>query len=129
MKAHSTPRPTELVAIFVERNGRDELRFVPTCYGCGKPVLDITQANVAVVGGSAARPKPIGTHKGAKVSRLDGRARVCCWSCDREQKTNNVPWVYAALVFRDRDDAAQQPLNPPFHSVTARRTVAGRVTR
>ena len=121
--------PCDLVAVLVERNGRDELRFVPTCSSCGEPVLSLAEANVAVVGVTAARPKAIGTHRGAKVSRLDGRACVFCWACDRKSEEAHVPWVNAALVFRDRDDAAQQPLNPPFHSVTAPRATSKRVPR
>jgi hypothetical protein len=123
---HQTP--TELVAVFLERNGRDEFRFVPTCSGCGKLVLDLSQANVAVVGGTAARPEPVGAHNGAKVFRLNGRAHVFCWPCDREHG-HNVPWSAATLVFRDRDDAAQQRLNPPFRSVTKRRVVEAGATR
>jgi hypothetical protein len=116
----SHQNPTELVAVFLKRrNGRDELRFVPVCYGCGEPVLDVTEANVAVVGGTGARPESVGTYKGAKVSRLYGRAFVFCWPCDRKAG-HNVPWTAAAFTFRDRDDAAQQRQNPPFHSVTAR---------
>jgi hypothetical protein len=119
MTQHS---PTELAPIFLKkRSGRDEIRFVPVCAGCGELIIDITKANVAVVGGTAARPQPVGTHKGATVSRLDGRAFVFCWDCDRVQSGNNVPWDAAALIFRNRDDAAQQPLTPTFHSVTARR--------
>jgi hypothetical protein len=114
-----TPRPTELVAVYLERNGRDELRFVPTCSGCGELVLDFTEANVAVVDGTGAT-KPTGTYKGAKVTRIEGRPHVFCWPCDSKHG-GNVPWVNAALVFRDRDDAAQQRLNPPFRSITKRR--------
>jgi hypothetical protein len=117
----SQQSPTELVPLILERrNGRDELRFVPICRGCGKFVLDISQANVAVVGGSGARPEPVGTYKGAKVFRLEGRAYVFCWECDA--KENNVPWSYAALTFRNRDDFAQQRLVPGFRSVTAGKT-------
>src|ERR1700676_4174159 len=76
----SQQNPPELVPVILERrNGRDELRFVPTCRGCGKFVLDISQANVAVVGGTGARPEPVGTYKGTKVFRLEGRAFLFCW--------------------------------------------------
>ena len=93
--------PTELIAVLVKpESGREELRFVPTCRGCGKPVLDFTAANVAVVGGTSEPPSPLGTFNGARVSRLDGRAFVFCWNCDREQDTDNVPWQNAAATFR-----------------------------
>ena len=115
-----TPRPMELVAVYLERNGRDELRFVPTCSGCGELVLDVTEANVAVVGGNGSCLDLEGTHKGAKVIRIDGRPHVFCWPCDSKHG-GNVPWVNAALVFRDRDDAAQQRLNPTFRSVARRK--------
>ena len=120
--------PTELVAVFLKRNGRDELRFVPTCAECGERVLDLTEANVAVVGWTAARPKAVGTHAGAKASRLDGRAFVFCWPCDRKHN-GNLPWSNSALVFRNRDDASQQPLDPPFHSITARKAAGVRKPR
>jgi hypothetical protein len=113
--------PTELIPLLLERNGKDELRFVASCKGCGAPVLDPTEANVAVVGGTAARPKPIGTHFGAKVSRLSGRAFVYCWSCDGKEQGNRVPWDNSAQTFRDRNDAAQQRQAPPFRSASTRR--------
>jgi hypothetical protein len=117
--------PTELVAVLLVRNGRDEIRFVPTCAGCGEIILDPTTANVAVTR-SATKPggwkqTPIGTHFGARVSRIEGSAFVYCWTCDAKQETNNVPWGNAAEFFRDRNDPAQQKLEPGFRSVSTRR--------
>jgi hypothetical protein len=113
----SAVRGSELVPVLLEQNGKDELRFVPSCAGCGELIHDLTEANVAVVGGSSARPKPAGTYRGAKLFRLDGIANVFCWECD--SKTHgNLPWVNAAAVFRNHDDAAQQRLEPTFRSVT-----------
>ena len=65
-----SPAPTELVAIVLERNGKDEMRFVPTCAGCGELILDPTTANVAVVigTGSGKLTKTDTRHLGARVS-------------------------------------------------------------
>jgi hypothetical protein len=114
----------KLVAVILERGGRDEIRFVPLCAGCDKLVLDLTQANVAVVGHRYDGMTPAGIHRGAKVSRLGGFAQVFCWECDGKEKTNNVPWSNAALTFRDCDDAAQQRLSPTFRCATKRRRSA-----
>jgi hypothetical protein len=111
---------TELVAVILEHpDGRDEIRFVPTCAGCGILVLDPTIANTAVVEGDGEL-KAAGTHLGARVSRLEGTAVVFCWACDEKQERNNVPWANAANTFRDRNDAAQQRLEPVFRSASTR---------
>jgi hypothetical protein len=55
------------------------MRFVPLCAGCDKLLLDLTQANVAVVGHRYDGMTPAGIHHGAKVSRLGGFAQVFCW--------------------------------------------------
>ena len=112
---------TALIPLLFEREGHDELRYVPTCHDCGKPVLDITKANVAVVGWPKWRSQHIGKHNGATVSRLAGTARVFHWECERKRHESNYSWAYAGLTFRDRDDAAQQLLNPTFRSITKRR--------
>jgi hypothetical protein len=112
---------SELVAVFLERNGKDEFRFVPPCDGCGVLIHDLTQANVAVIKGSGSgKLVDSGTYGGAKVSRIDGHAAIFCWDCD-SKRHGNVPWLNAALVFRDRNDPAQQKLEPGFRSVSTRR--------
>jgi hypothetical protein len=117
-----TSHTTELVAVILERNGKDEMRFLPTCAGCGELILDPTTANVAVVTGtgSGKLTKTNARHLGARVSRIDGRASVFWWPCD-EQQGNNIPWGNAALTFRDCNDSAQQRLEPSFRSVSTRR--------
>jgi hypothetical protein len=122
---------TELVAVLLVRNGRDEIRFAPTCAGCGEIILDPTTANIAVARPGSPKPggwkeTPIGTHFGARVSRIEGPAFVYCWSCDEKQESNNVPWSNAAEIFRDRNDPAQQKLAPGFRSVSTRRAGYGR---
>jgi len=96
-------QPTELVPLMVKGRRRLEYRFAPVCHGCGQPILNINEANVAVVGGGS-RDKLIGKHNGKSVYRIDGRAFVFCWPCDRAQEENNVPWEYAAATFRSRDE-------------------------
>jgi hypothetical protein len=115
---------TELVAVLLVRNGKDEIRFVPTCAGCGELILDPTTANIAIVTEPGSRKLKLTKtdirHFGARVSRFEGRASVFCWPCDAEQG-NNVPWGNAAEFFRDRNDPAQQKLAPGFRSVSTRR--------
>jgi hypothetical protein len=123
------PPSVKLVAVILERGGRDEMRFVPLCADCDKLVLDLTQANVAVVGHRYDGMTPAGIHHGAKVSRLGGFAQVFCWECDRKQEMNNIPWSNAALTFRDCDDPAQQRLSPTFRCVTKRKPVAAGTLR
>jgi hypothetical protein len=125
----SQPSSVKLVAVILERSGRDEMRFVPCCAGCDKLLLDLTQANVAVVGHTYNGMTPAGTHNGAKVSRLGGQAQVFCWECDGKQETNNIPWSNAALTFRDHDDPAQQRLSPTFRCVTKRKPLAAGTLR
>jgi hypothetical protein len=111
----------QLVPVILERDGTDELRFVPRCHGCGELLFDVTHANVAVLrGDNDEHPlKKIGTYCRATVSIFEGaNAAIFCWECDR--KMNNVPWENAALVLRDRNDAAQMRTVPYFRSVTAR---------
>ena len=105
------------------------MRFVPCCAGCDKLLLDLTQANVAVVGHNFDGMTPAGTHNGAKVSRLGGQAAIFCWECDRKQETNNVPWSNAALTFLDHDDPAQQRLHPTFRCATKRKVAVARRPR
>jgi hypothetical protein len=117
---------SELVAVFLKKNGKDEFRFVASCDGCGVLIHDPTHANVAVIQGSGSgKLVKCGTYGGATVSRLDGRAGIYCWACDRK-RNGNIPWLNAALVFRDRNDPAQQKLDPPFRSVSKRRAGCGR---
>lgn len=123
------PPSVKLVAVILERGGRDEMRFVPLCADRDKLVLDLTEANVAVVGHRYDGMIPAGIHRGAKVSRLGGFAQVFCWECDRKQETNNVPWSNAVLTFRDCDDPAQQRLNPSFRCVTKRKSAGPRKPR
>jgi hypothetical protein len=112
----------ELVPVILEMDGTDELRFVPRCHGCGELLFDVTHANVAVLRSGTEHPlKKIGTYRRATVSIFDGaNAVIFCWECDRKQEANNVPWENAALVLRDRNDAAQARAVPSFRSVTAR---------
>ena len=58
---------------------------------------------MAVVGGGT-RQELIGKHNGKNVYRLDGRAFVFCWQCDREQLEHNVPWENAAATFCSREE-------------------------
>ena len=111
----------ELVPVILEMDGTDELRFVPRCHGCGELLFDVTHANVAVLRSGTEHPlKKIGTYRRATVSIFDGaNAVIFCWECDRKQEANNVPWENAALVLRDRNDAAQTRVAPGFRSVTA----------
>lgn len=108
----TTPQqnPTELVAIFLKgNNGREELRFLPTCSGCGKIVLNIAEANVAVAGVAPARLRRIGTHRGTGIFRESGRAFVFCWKCDGKQTSHNVPWLNALSTFRGLDEPQRSP--------------------
>jgi hypothetical protein len=106
----------KFVAVVLERGGRDEMRFSPLCADCEKIVHDVTEANLAVVGEGNFEMTPVGTYRGAKVSRIGGYAQVFCWECDR--KRDNVPWSNAAETLRNHDDPAQQRLTPGFRCVT-----------
>jgi hypothetical protein len=111
----------KFVAVVLERRGVDEMRFAPLCAGCGKIILNLPEANIAVVRHRYSGMTPTGVHNGAKVSRLGGFAQVFCWECDGKQEANNIPWVNAANVFRDHDDPAQQRLSPGFRAATKRK--------
>jgi hypothetical protein len=67
---------SELVAVFLKKNGKDEFRFVPPCDDCGVLIHDLTRANVAVIQGSGSgKLFECGTHGGATVSRPNRRPR------------------------------------------------------
>jgi hypothetical protein len=118
------PPSVKFIAVILERRGRDEMRFVALCAGCEAPLLDVTQANIAIVGHRYDGMTPAGTHLGAKVSRLGGYAQIFCWECDAKQEANNIPWANAALTFRDCDDVAQQRLKPTLRGATKRKRSA-----
>jgi hypothetical protein len=84
-------------------SGRDQLRFLPKCSGCGKVLVDISAANIAVVEGDPCRLRRIGMHKQFELFRQTGRALVFCWKCDSKQG-GNVPWQNALGTFRAIDE-------------------------
>lgn len=108
----STPKElnsVEIVPIVVrsKKTRRDQLRFFPRCCDCGKILLDISEANIAVVDGGLGKLKRIGTHGDFEISRHSGRAVVLCWNCDK--KVNRIPWQNALGTFRGLDEAQRFP--------------------
>lgn len=97
-------RSVEFVPIYVKtkRTGREELRFLPKCCDCGKVILNIAEANLAVVEGD---PQKI-ARKSTTV-REAGRALLFCWDCDK--KYNFVPWQSALATFRALDEPQRFP--------------------
>jgi hypothetical protein len=105
-------KPTELIPILVKPRGapRQQLRFFPTCCGCGKIVFNLAEANIAVVGASHHRLRRVGTHEGAALyTESNGHAFVFCWNCDRQQTQFNAPWINALAVFRGLDEPQRHP--------------------
>jgi hypothetical protein len=98
--------PAQFVAVLCKskRTGRDELRFLMQCSDCTKIIFNIEEANIAVVSGSGSgKLKRIGTRNGIEMSRIEGKAVLLCWDCDRKSG-GNVPWQNALATFRGLDE-------------------------
>src|SRR5258708_4856275 len=102
---------TEFVPAFnkTKSSGREELRFMPKCSECGEVVLNVAEANLAVIEGAPRRLKRIGTHNGTKLFQDAGWAVLLCWICDRAQERNHVPWQNALATFRGLDEPQRYP--------------------
>lgn len=101
--------PVEIVPIIIKskKTGRDQLRFFPRCCDCGKILLNIAEANLAVVDGGKHKLKRLGIRGDLEISRQSGHAVVLCWDCDK--KVNRIPWQNALGTFRGVDEPQRFP--------------------
>src|ERR1700730_8116879 len=95
--------------VTLKRTGREQLRFLPVCGDCQKVILDISQANLAVLDfGAVGKLKRIGTSDEFEILRDGGPAALLCWPCDRK-RGNNIPWQNALATFRGLDEPQRYP--------------------
>jgi hypothetical protein len=100
------PPVAQFAAFFVktERNGKEQLRFLPICGHCQKVIRDISEANLAVLDlGAVGKLKRIGTKGEFKILRDGGPAALLCWDCDRK-RGNNIPWQHHPSTQQRADD-------------------------
>jgi hypothetical protein len=94
--------PTTLVPLLYQRTGgRDEIVYAPTCATCGKPVLDLSAANVCAekdAWGGWGTGEALYNESGLKISRI-GTVNALVYhkgDCD----TGGKPWTDAKYVFK-----------------------------
>jgi hypothetical protein len=92
--------PTTLVPLLFRRKGlRDEIVYAPLCAGCGKPVLNLEDANVCCVEDNwEGNGEVLLNENGLTVTRL-GTIPASVYhkgDCDSGGK----PWTGANYVFR-----------------------------
>jgi hypothetical protein len=100
----SNQHGTRLIPLVLQRDGHaDEIFYTPECAACGRPILDLRAANISTVDETEDDLIPVGKLGDAAAFLIPSEGA--------------------------HDDASQQPLDPSFHSTTARKVAGERKPR